>query len=239
MKAFLCAAGRGTRISKAFPEQSKCALDIGGTPLIRHTVEMLLARGIEVTLIVGYRQEDVRAALEGLSVRFVENPFFDVTNSIASLWMAREGLTAEDTILANADVFWKEDVLDLLLKDPQPCVMLADRMRADDGDYFFLEEDGRLLRYGKDLPRAERNCEYVGITCLRADFVPVFRKRLEEMIAAQQHGVWWENVLYSMIGERPVFVRDVEGLFWAEVDFIEDYRRILDHIRPGGEPPIA
>ena len=231
MKAFLCAAGRGTRISKAFPNRAKCTLDVGGTPLIRRTVQMLCDRNIDVTVIVGYRQEDVREALDGLRVRFVYNPFFDVTNSIGSLWMAREWLTEEDTVIANADVFWSPGLLELLLEDPLENCMLADRTRAADGDFFFLEEEGLLVRYGKELMPEERNTEYVGITFLRRDFVPVFRKRMEEMVSRQQHNVWWENVLYSMIGERPVYVRDVEGMFWAEVDFIEDYQRILAHVK--------
>ena len=233
MKAFLCAAGRGTRISKAFPNQAKCTLDIEGAPLVRRTVKMLLKHDIDVTLIVGYRQEDVRQALDGLDVHFVYNPFFDVTNSIGSLWMAREGLTEEDTIIANADVFWGEEILSLLMESDKENVMLADRSRADDGDFFFLEKDGELVLYGKELKREERNSEYVGISLLKGSFVPVFRERLEKMVGSQQHGVWWENVLYSMLGERPVYVKDVEGLFWAEVDFIEDYNRILEHVRKG------
>ena len=45
----------------------------------------------------------------------------------------------------------------------------------------------------------------------------------------QQHSVWWENVLYEMTRERDVYVQDVGGRFWAEVDYIEDYERILEH----------
>ena len=40
--------------------------------------------------------------------------------------------------------------------------------------------------------------------------------------------MWWEDVLYSFVGERPIYVEDVAGRFWAEVDFIEDYERILE-----------
>ena len=234
MKAFLCAAGRGTRISRVFPNKAKCTLDIGGIPLVRRTVQMLLEYGVDVTVIVGYRHEDVRQALEGLPVQFVFNPFFDVTNSIGSLWMAREGLTEEDTIIANADVFWGKEIFQILTEGERENVMLADRSRADDGDFFFLEKNGELVLYGKELKREERNAEYVGISLLRSSFVPVFRKRLEEMVGGQQHGVWWENVLYSMLGERPVYVKDVDGLFWAEVDFIEDYQRILNHVQGNG-----
>ena len=49
------------------------------------------------------------------------------------------------------------------------------------------------------------------------------------MIDRQEHGVWWENVVYSMTGQQPVYVENVSGHFWAEVDYIEDYERILEH----------
>ncbi|TGU57896.1 phosphocholine cytidylyltransferase family protein, partial [Mesorhizobium sp. M00.F.Ca.ET.186.01.1.1] len=40
--------------------------------------------------------------------------------------------------------------------------------------------------------------------------------------------LWWENVLYSFLGERDVHVAQIPpGLFWAEVDTWEDYKRIL------------
>ena len=60
------------------------------------------------------------------------------------------------------------------------------------------------------------------------DFMPTFLARLDEMIATQQHSVWWENILYSMVGtDQPVYVDEMDGLFWAEVDYVEDYERIL------------
>ena len=49
------------------------------------------------------------------------------------------------------------------------------------------------------------------------------------MIAVQEHSVWWENVLYGMANEREIYVKDIQGKFWAEVDYIEDYERILEH----------
>ena len=56
-----------------------------------------------------------------------------------------------------------------------------------------------------------------------------FLAKLDEMIKTQQHSVWWENILYDMVGTRPVYVEEIDGLFWAEVDYVEDYERILKH----------
>lgn len=230
MKAFLLAAGKGTRISKSIPKIPKCTLDVGGKPLIRRTVEMLLANGVEVTVIVGYMQECVRKALDGFPVNIVYNPFFDITNSIGSLWMAKKYFGDEDTIVANADVFWSQDIFDRIIAEKKETLMLADYNRADDGDYFFFVENGILKRYGKELERNERNSEYVGIAYLDKHFVPEFVDRLDRLVSGQQHGIWWENVLYSFIGERDIHVLDISGMFWSEIDFIEDYHRIIEYV---------
>ncbi|MBQ8317993.1 MAG: phosphocholine cytidylyltransferase family protein [Lachnospiraceae bacterium] len=230
MKAFLLAAGRGTRISKSIKNVPKCTLDVGGKPLVRRTVEMLLANNIEVTIIVGYKQELVRKALEGMPVNFVYNPFFDITNSIGSLWLANQYFEKEDTIVANADVFWSQEILDKILDNKAENLMLADYDRVEDGDYFFNVVDGKITQYGKELTRENRNCEYVGIAYLDKDFIQQFTSRLDELVSGQQHGIWWENVLYSFIGERDINVLDISGMFWSEIDFIEDYHRIIEYV---------
>ena len=93
MKAILLAAGRGTRISRIIKEIPKSTLPVDGTPLIRRSVTMLLDRNIKPIVCVGYCKEKIYEALEGLDVEYYYNPFYDVTNSIASLWFARKELT--------------------------------------------------------------------------------------------------------------------------------------------------
>lgn len=148
MNAFLLAAGRGTRISKYIPNIPKCTVDVGGEPLIRRTVRMLSENSIDPTVIVGYRHKEVRRVLDGLPVHIVYNPFFDVTNSIGSLWMAENAglFTETDTIVANGDVYWSQEILDEMLRQPEEIVMLADSARVLDGDYFFGTENGMLRR---------------------------------------------------------------------------------------------
>ncbi|MDR1320081.1 MAG: phosphocholine cytidylyltransferase family protein [Gracilibacteraceae bacterium] len=233
-KAILMAAGRGTRISRTIGDSCKCTLDIGGIPLIRHTVAMLLKHGIETHLVVGFHKELIFAALAGLPVTFHENVFYSVTNSLASLWWAKEELTGDSVILGNADVFWEEDILSVLLRETRDCVMLSDSSRVEQGDYLFHVREGRITAFGKGLDCHRANCEYVGLAHIQGELISKCKARLEAMIAAQRHGSWWEQILYDMIAERPVWAVDIAGQFWAEIDFIEDYNRILEYVKKRG-----
>src|SRR5262249_62412354 len=53
----------------------KLLLDLHGKPVLRHTVERVIAGGVEhVLVVVGPEHEALRRALDGLAVRFVVNP---------------------------------------------------------------------------------------------------------------------------------------------------------------------
>lgn len=231
MKAFLLAAGRGTRISRMIEEIPKCTLPLGDTPLIRYTATMLLEAGFELVVCVGYQKEKIFKALEGLPVTYYFNPFYEITNSIASLWFARNEIKS-GIIVMNADVYMTKNILTELMEDRHDAVMMIDRTRVKDGDYFFSTTDnGCIVKYGKDLPIQMRSCEYVGLAKIGHTFINEFKQRLDELVDTSQYNLWWENVLYSFTGTKDIHTLDVNGEFWAEIDFFDDYTRILNHIK--------
>ena len=231
MKVLLLAAGRGTRISRYLAGKPKCTVDIGGEKLIRYTVDLFHKKGItDIGIVLGYRAEVIREVLSDKNVRFFYNPFYDVTNSIASAWFAKDFLAAaDDTLIMNADVYLEEAMLDKILQTKLSPAMFADGTRKEEADYKFKYTDGILEKYGKDLTGDDISGEYIGIGRFSREFMPEFLAQLEEMISTQRHSVWWENILYEMVGSRNVYVASLDGLFWAEVDYIEDYERILRH----------
>lgn len=228
MKVLLLAAGRGTRISRYLSGNPKCTVDIGGKKLIQYTIEMFNKKGIkDIAMVLGYRADIIKETLKGYNVKFYYNPFFDVTNSIASAWFARDFLTGDDILIMNADVFLEEKLFDYILADKKSPIMYSDSSRKKEADYKFKYESGILLKYGKDLEENDISGEYVGLGKFEKDFMNLFIVKLEDMIKEQKHDVWWENVVYELTKEQPIKVNNVEGMFWAEVDYIEDYERIM------------
>ena len=67
--AIVLAAGLSRRMGRA-----KVLLDWGGRPVIRQVVEQLTGRGMELIVVLGHEGKAIREALDGLPVRFVENP---------------------------------------------------------------------------------------------------------------------------------------------------------------------
>lgn len=229
MKAIILAAGMGTRISRFIEERPKCMVDIGGTTLIEYTVDLLRKHGVDqIVVAVGYKAECIMNTLKDKNVEFAYNPFYDVTNGIASMWFAREYLDdSEDTIVMSGDVYLEPDIVETLIALDKNPVLLADSSRIIEADYRYYYENDILIKYGKDLSVAETTGECLGVAKLGAGFVGRYKEHMLEMINAQCHSVWWENVLYDLSAKENIYVHDVAGSFWAEVDFVEDYNRIL------------
>jgi choline kinase len=233
MKAILLAAGRGTRIARNVERVPKSTLPVDGVPLIRRSVELLQSAGMDCVVCTGYEEAKVRKALEGMDhITYCYNPFFDITNSIASIWFARDEMN-DDLLVLNADVFFSMDILEQVTADERSPVMAIDYSRTLEGDYFFYTSmDGRIEKYGKGLPLEQRSCEYVGMAKIKKEFLPKFIERMDEMIRQQLHDVWWENILYSFTDqkEEDIYTVDVGGRFWAEIDYFDDYARIIDYV---------
>lgn len=230
MRAVLLAAGMGTRISRYLSGKPKCTVDIGGITLIENTVQMLQSKGIkDIAIVLGYRGNVIRDILKDYDISFYENPFYDVTNSIASMWFARDFLKVEDRyIIMNGDVFLEDKLLDEIVAETGSPVMFADGSRKEEADYKFKYENGILRKYGKELTGDDITGEYIGLGSFDYRFISFFTEEMEAMISRQQHNVWWENIVYEISRDRDVYVRDIAGMFWAEVDYIEDYKRILE-----------
>ncbi|MCI8377456.1 MAG: phosphocholine cytidylyltransferase family protein [Lachnospiraceae bacterium] len=228
MKALIMAAGRGTRISRYIEGKPKCTVDIGDIRLIEYTLEELLSRNVDrIGVVLGYQAGIMEEILSKYPVEVYYNYFYEVTNSIASAWFAGDFID-DDMLMMNADVFAEESILDQLFDIEKETVLLSDSSRKEMADYKLYYEDNQLIKFGKELEGKDISGEYVGIARVSRGFVPEFKKRLQSLIKQGKYNMWWEDVLYSFVGERPIYVEDVAGRFWAEVDFIEDYERILE-----------
>lgn len=230
MKALIMAAGKGSRISKHIPEIPKSFLKVGkNETIIENTVRKLKNNGINnIAICTGYLSEQIISKFKDYdNISFFHNPFFDITNSIVSLWFAKDFID-EDIILINGDTYFENSIIVKAKREKKNPVMFADRDKCLEVDYKFYYKNNKLIDHGKDLTENVTG-EYIGLAKIQKSFIDLFKTRLNKLIKEQKHGFWWENVLYSFIGEKIIFIRDIDGDFWGEVDYIDDYERILNH----------
>ena len=230
MKAIIMAAGVGKRLHALNINKPKCLITVGSTTLIRRSVNLLENKGIsDITVVVGYKSDLIHNELNN-DVAYFENPDFQTTNSIKSLWYAKD-LLEGDVLLLNGDLYYEHGILDYAINQTNPVVMLADSTRIDNADYRFSFSDDQIDQFGKHLTNQETDGEYIGIVRIDQSFIKTFKQALEEMIISGKSNVWWEDVLYSFIEKNiPIHYFDVAGTFWSEVDTLQDYNYLQNWI---------
>lgn len=234
MKVLMLAAGVGTRISRYLGDHPKCCVEVGAKPLIRRTMELFYRHNItDIAIVVGYQEKYIHEALKGFEYTTYKNPFYKVTNSIASMWFAKDFMDSdEDFLILNADLFIEDSMLERLINVKKSPIFLSDSTRIEDADYRFNWEGDRLLRFGKELTNEETTGEYVGIAKIEKHDVKTMKAQLEYLVDQGEYNMWWEDVFYSLVETgKPIYIEDIKGAFWAEVDFIEDYNRILEYMK--------
>ena len=101
MRYIFLAAGVGTRLNPLTNESPKCLykLDEKQT-IIERNISMINNYDLEaeVIIVTGFLADKIKKIVEQFTnVTIIYNPFFRVTNSIASLWFAKKYL--DDSIV--------------------------------------------------------------------------------------------------------------------------------------------
>jgi choline kinase len=234
MRAVILAAGRGRRLRDVTADGNKCLVPIGGSTLLERQIRSLRACGIdELTVVTGFRADDVRRAC-GAGVSFVVNDRFDETNSLYSLWLARELIT-DGLVVLNGDVLFHRQLLrDLLTSCDEDALLMAARR----GDAYSDEEMKVRVRAGcvaaiaKTLDPAETDGENVGIAKFGADGARVLVQALERIVAGGGEREWLPRAFAEFSQQRPLHVVETRGFPWTEVDCPEDYWRACAEVLP-------
>lgn len=235
MQAIILAAGMGKRLKEYTQNNTKCMVKVCGETLIERTLKQLSQRDIsKVVIVIGYKGEQLRKFIEGLKVdikvEFVENPIYDKTNNIYSLYLAKDYLCQEDTILLESDIIFDIDVLDALLKDPRETLALVDQYESwMDGTCLKLREDDSIEAFipGKRLNYREREQYFktVNIYKFAKDFsVSRYVPFLEAYSKALGNNEYYEQVLkvLAVLDNAGIYAKRLNGQKWYEIDDAQD-----------------
>jgi choline kinase len=226
MRAIILAAGRGRRLEASGWTAPKCLLPVGTTTILDNMLDALAAHGVdELVFVVGYRQDEVRRHVEAraAALAWVENPDFAETNTINSLWRAREFMDA-DFLYFNADVLFHRDVLGRLLAGPGSR-LAVDRKKCGDEEVKVVLDGTRVRRIGKALDPALCAGEFIGIAKFAAADNPAFIEALRRRnVERGEVKLFFEAAVDDVLDSRPMQAVDVSDLPSIEVDFPDDWK---------------
>jgi len=247
MRAIMLAAGVGQRLFGGDPNaKPKSLLEFGGKTLIERHLAAIKNVGIaDLTLVVGYRADELRRAIQALDtdgfVRFVENPDYREGSSV-SLWCARDILrSGSDVVFMDADVLYHIDVLGRLVRsDIANCLSYDRNIEPGDEPVKICLKDGIPAEFGKIVSNTfDGFGEWVGFLKLSPAIAEQLADRLDDFVQHGGRNRPMEDAVRDLVRGLPAGtfgIADVSDLPWTEIDFPEDVVKARDQILPAIEP---
>ena len=235
MQSIILAAGMGSRLGALTAENTKCMVKVNEVTLIERLLSQLedlkLSR---IVIVTGYKGKKLQDYIKTLGIKteivFVDNPIYDKTNNIYSLYLARNYLLSEDTMLFESDIIFDDKIIKSLYADKRETLAVVAQYESwMDGTVVQLSDDDEILDVipGKDFDYSQKEHYFKTVNVYKFSktystqfYVPF----LEAYIHAVGNNVYYENVLriLTMLDNTGIHAMRLNGEKWYEIDDIQD-----------------
>ena len=238
MQAIMLAAGKGSRLGKYTKNNTKCMLEVHGKTLLERAIDALLLAGIKDFIIVlGYKGENVKKYIrekgldKKINIIYVDNDVYDTTNNIYSLYLAKDYLIKDDTILLESDLIYDVSIVKKLVDSKyDSAVVIAKYEEWMDGTVVTLNDEGFINSFIERKNFEYKNADNYYKTVNIYKFSKEFSERfylpfLESYIKAYGNNDYYELVLKVISGLKEVKLHGFKltGEDWYEIDDAQDY----------------
>ncbi len=235
MQAIILAAGMGKRLGDLTKDNTKCMIKVNGVTLIERLLKQLDALGLhKIIMVVGYKSKELIEFIDTLAIQtsivYVHNDIYDKTNNIFSLYLAKDFLIADDTLLLESDIIVEDSVIPKLLKNPYPSLALVAKFESwMDGTVVTLDDDDNILRFisNKNFSFEEIPMYYKTVNIYKfsknfstTHYVP-FLKAYSKALGNNEY---YEQVLrvITLLDKPEIKALRLEKETWYEIDDIQD-----------------
>ena len=242
MQVMILAAGMGKRLGKYTREHTKCMVDVNGETLLDHSLKCfngLKEDGLtlsRIIMVIGYQGDKIREYLgreyKGIPVEYVDNKDYAKTNNIYSLWMARDYMAMDDTILLESDLIFKKELLkELVEAEHNDMAVVSPFAPYMDGTVTLLDEDNSIISLiSRDRFRwKDTDMYYKTVNIYK--FSREFSKQcyipfLNAYIEAFGNNEYYEQVLKVLVYTSGIELKalNVPASYWYEIDDVQDLR---------------
>lgn len=225
----------GRRLGEYTKDNTKCMVPVNGVPLIDRLLGQLSRLKLDrVVIVVGYEGgklvKHIGELYTDLNIEFVENPVYSRTNNIYSLWLAKDYLQQDDTILVESDLIFDDVLLSMLIDNPFPNLALVSKYETwMDGTMVRIDSDCNIVNFvpkdAFDYSNAGKYYKTVNIYKFSKEFsTRKYVPFLEAYTKAVGNNEYYENVLriISFLNSSDLKALPVTNAKWYEIDDKQD-----------------
>ena len=229
MKAFILAAGKGTRLFPVTSLRPKTLLSIKrGKRIIDLQIDSFLKVGIKpqnIHVIAGHGIGFLMH-LKERGIKILYNERYNTCNNICSFLMIKELIAeGEDFLLLNGDTIFHSKILERLMEGGKGTYMVVDKDKdLSEEDMKVRVEGGRILEISKKIPLKEAMGEYIGLSLYCHKDAKVIFEKMVSLVNDGKLDLWYEDAINPLLKDLEIRPSYTEGLQWIEVDDFHDLK---------------
>ena len=235
MQAIILAAGMGKRLKDLTDDNTKCMVKVNGVTIIERMLGQLDKLDLSsIIIVVGYKAKELIDYINTLDVKtpiqYVNNDIYDSTNNIYSLYLARNYMLQEDTLLLESDLIFEDSLLRKIVDDPYPSLALVAKYESwMDGTVVTIDNNNNILSFldKKHFKFKDINSYYKTVNIYKfsksfsnSHYVPF----LEAYSKALGDNEYYEQVLkvITLLDKPEIKASVLQDEMWYEIDDVQD-----------------
>lgn len=197
--------------------------------ILSRQLRQLVSFGVEeVVMTTGYYDKvlvDYCDALHlPLKITFVNNPLYDKTNYIYSIYCAKEQLKDDDILLMHGDLVFESRVMEALIDSPVSCMTVSSTLPLPEKDFKAVIREGRINKVGVEFFDNAMAAQPL-YKILKEDWL-VWLQNIENFCETDNRKVYAENAFNEVNEKCKIFPCDVKDMLCAEIDTPEDLEKV-------------
>ncbi len=234
MKALILNSGTGSRMGELTSRHPKCMTNLLGSETILSRQLVFLQRcGVEeVVLTTGLFDEVLVDYCKSLGLKlnisYVNNPLYDKTNYIYSIYLARH-LLNDDIVLMHGDLVFTQDVIQDVLAFNGSCMAVSSTLPLPQKDFKAVLAGGYIQKIGIEF--FENALAAQPLYRLAKQDWSVWLDAIIQFCEAGQVKCYAENAFNTVSHRCCIQPLDVAARLCAEIDTPEDLLKMQNILR--------
>ena len=242
MKALILNSGLGSRMGVITNEHPKCMTEISyKNTILSRQLRMLASFGVEeVVMTTGYYDKVLVDYCDKLHLplkyAFVNNPIYDKTNYIYSIYCAKEQLKDDDIILMHGDLVFESQVMEAVIDNPRSCMAVSSTLPLPEKDFKAVIRDGRIEKVGIEFFENAMAAQPL-YKILKKDWL-IWLQNIEKFCESDIRKCYAENAFNEVSDQCKIYPCDVENMLCAEIDTPEDLKVVSQKVAEVSERTV-
>ena len=234
MKALILNSGMGSRMGMLTSEHPKCMTEISNTEtILSRQLRQLAGVGVkDIVITTGLYDTVLVDYCTGLNlplqIVYVNNPVYDRTNYIYSIFCAKEYLD-DDILLIHGDMVFEDKVLDMVMSFEHSCMTVSSTVALPEKDFKAVIQNGQIEKIGIEFFNDAMTAQ--PLYKLKRDDLDLWVAQIVKYIDNRNMKCYAENA-YNDISDRcHIYPLDVKDMLCGEIDNVMDYTIISNRLK--------